>query len=259
MGRKTRWEAKRGNCHSQPKKWSPIPSVMVLHFGGTYKSGGIGSPFPVSQLQVGVSVRLTREVLFPVRSCWPVSSVLDTGTGANLVREDILLSGWDRILIPNKLLPRITNAGGIRMPVKGMITLFVQVGKLVRRFRFYVTPALGVPCILGCNFINLHVRSIHPKKRRIDLIEGAPVAISTGAGECQTSEKEPRVPTASLKFRLARKTMIPARSEMHVEVTSVDSGLHLVVHHSTSSKTPIALASGVADIRAHIPFRGLGS
>jgi hypothetical protein len=42
---------------------------------------------------------------------------------------------------------------------------------------------------------------------------------------------------------------------MHVEGTSADNRLHLVVHHSNSSKTPISLASGVVDIRAHIPFR----
>lgn len=205
--------------------------------------------FQSHNYKLGVSIGLTRAVLFPVRS------VLDTGAGPNLVREDILPSGWDRLLIPNLPLPRITNASGKRMPVKGVITLFVQVGNLVRRVRFYVTPGLGVPCILGCNFINLHVRSIHPKERRIDLIEGGSVAISTGAGACQISGKEPRTPTASPKVRLARKTVIPARCEMHVEVTSADNGLHLVVHHSTSSKTPIALASGVVDIRAQIPFR----
>jgi hypothetical protein len=86
-------------------------------------------------------------------------------------------------------------------------------------------------------------------------LEGGSVAISTGAGACQISGKEPRAPTASPKVRLARKTVVPARSEMHVEVTSADSGLHLVVHYPTSSKAPIALASGLADIRANILFR----
>jgi hypothetical protein len=141
------------------------------------------------------------------------------------------------------------------MPGKGVIIFFVQVGNLVRRVRFYVTPGLGVPCILGCNFINHHVRSLQPKQRRIDLMEGGSVSISTGVGASQISGKAPRTATASPKVRLARKTVIPARCEMHVDVTSADSGLHLVVHHSTSSKTPIALASGVSDIRAHIPFR----
>jgi hypothetical protein len=105
-----------------------------------------------------------------------------------------------------------------------------------------------------CNFISLHVRSIHPRERRIDLREGVSVAVSTGAGEYQICGKGPRTPTGSPKVRLARKTVVPARSEMHVEVTSADNGLHLVVHHSNSSETPISLASGVADIRAHIPF-----
>jgi hypothetical protein len=204
--------------------------------------------FQSHNYKLGVSVVLTRAVLFPVRS------VLDTGPGPNLVREDVLPSGWDRLLIPNLPLPRITNASGKRMPLKGVITLFVKVGTLVRR-RLYVTRGLGVPCILGCNFINLHVRSIHPKERRIDLIEGGRWPFSRGRVRATYPGRnfEPQRPHP--KVRLARKTVVPARSEMHVEVTSADSGLHLVVHHSTSSNTPIALASGVADIRAKIPFR----
>jgi hypothetical protein len=140
--------------------------------------------FQSRNYKLGVSVGLTRAVMFPVRT------VLDTGAGRNLVRDDILPSGWDRLLIPNIPLPWITNASGKRMPVKWVITLFVQVGKLVRRVRSYVTPGLGVPCIIGCNFINLHVRSIHPRERRIDLREEGSVAISTGAGACQISGKD---------------------------------------------------------------------
>jgi hypothetical protein len=90
---------------------------------------------------------------------------------------------------------------------------------------------------------------------RIDLREWGSVAISTGMGAFQISGKYPLAPTASPKGRLACKTVVPACSEMHVEVTSADNGLHLVVHHSNSSKTSISLASGVVDIRAYIPFR----
>jgi hypothetical protein len=66
------------------------------------------------------------------------------------------------------------------MPVRGVITLYVQVGDLVTRVRFYVVPGLGTHCILGCNFINHHVRSIHPKECRVDLNEGGSVSIASG-------------------------------------------------------------------------------
>jgi hypothetical protein len=98
-----------------------------------------------------VSVEVSRAVLAPVKA------VLDTGAVPNLVRDGILPKGWEPFLIQNQPLPRINNASGKRMPVRGLITLYVQVGDLVTRVRFYVVPGLGTPCILGCNFINLHV------------------------------------------------------------------------------------------------------
>jgi hypothetical protein len=85
----------------------------------------------------------------------PVRAVLDTGAGPNLVREDVLPNGWERLLVPDVALPRITNASGRRMSARGVIVLFVQVGGLLKRVRFYVTPGLAVPCILRCGFGHL--------------------------------------------------------------------------------------------------------
>jgi hypothetical protein len=123
-----------------------------------------------------VSLGVSRAVLAPVKA------VFDTGAGPNLVREAILPEGWESSLVPNQQLPRIHNASGKRMPVRGVIVLYVQVGDLLTRVCFYVVHGLGTPCILGCNFINLHVRSIHPKERRVDLNEGGSVAISESIG-----------------------------------------------------------------------------
>jgi hypothetical protein len=109
----------------------------------------------------------------------PVRPVFDTGAGPNLVRDYLLPRGWESLLIPGQPLPRITNASGKRNPVKGVIVLYLQVGDLRIRVLFYVVPGLCVPCIPGCNFIDLHVRSIHPKERLVELREGGPVAIST--------------------------------------------------------------------------------
>jgi hypothetical protein len=115
-----------------PKSRNGKPSRQLWSSASEEPTDAVGSAhlFQSHNYKLGVSVGLTRAVLFPVRS------VLDTGAGPNLVREDILPSGWDRLLIPNLLLSRITNASGRRMPAKGVITLFVQVGTLVRRVRF---------------------------------------------------------------------------------------------------------------------------
>jgi hypothetical protein len=117
-----------------------------------------------------------------------------------------------------------------------------------------VTPGLVVPCILGCNFINLHVRIIHPKERRVELNDGGSVAISSGVSACQavtpTRDLKP-----STKVRLSRRVVIPPRCEMHVDVITATGGLCLLVHHSKPSAGPDTLASGVAETRAHVPFR----
>jgi hypothetical protein len=185
----------------------------------------------------------------------PFKAVFDTGAGPNLVREGILPKGWERFLIPNRPLPRINNASGKRVPVRGVITLYVQVGDLVTRVRFYVVPGLGTPCILGCNFINLHVRSIHPKEHRVDLSEGGSVAIASGIDAENAASPQIREPTASTKVRLSRKTVIPPQREAHVEVTSAASGLYQIFHHNKPSAPAITLASGISEIRSNVPFR----
>jgi hypothetical protein len=68
-----------------------------------------------------VSVGVSRAVIAPVKA------VFDTGAGPNLVREVILPTGWERLIIPNQALPRINNASGRRMSLRGEIDLYVQV------------------------------------------------------------------------------------------------------------------------------------
>jgi hypothetical protein len=125
-----------------------------------------------------VSIGATANIQTPVRA------VLNTGAGPNSVREDVLPQIWERFLVQDVALPRITNASGRCMSARGVIVLFVQVGRLLKRVRFYVTPGLAVPCILGCGFINLYVKTMHPKERRVELTEGGSVAISNGPGAC---------------------------------------------------------------------------
>jgi hypothetical protein len=196
-----------------------------------------------------VSIGATANIQTPLRA------VLDTGAGPNLVREDVLPKGWERLLVPDVALPRITNASGIRMSARGVIVLFVQVVGLSKRVRFYVTPGQAVPFFLGCGFINLYVKTIHPRERRVELTEGGSVAISNGPDACGAAAASVRQPTPSTKVRLARRIIVPPRCEAHVEVTTAVEGLCLLLQHSRPSTGPVTLASGVAEIRSHVPFR----
>jgi hypothetical protein len=185
----------------------------------------------------------------------PVRAVFYTGADPNIVRDDILPKGWERIPSPSQPLPRITNASGKLMPIRGVVLLHLQVGDLRTLVRFYDVPGLGVPCILGCDFIDLHVRCIHSKERRVDLLEEGSVAISTDTRFDGTASAMSREPTPSRKIRLAHRTIIPPRTESHIEVTSACNGLQLVVHLSKPSGPPVTLAWGIAEIRAQVPFQ----
>jgi hypothetical protein len=127
------------------------------------------------------------------------------------------------------------------------------------RVRFYVTPGLAVPCILGCNFINLHVKAILPKDQKVILQEGGREAIAPGIGkeECGTTEfSDTRSTPPQSKLRLARKVMLPPRCEVHVMVESAGSGLCFLQNSSETYFTNgVSLANGVADIRRHVPFK----
>jgi hypothetical protein len=87
---------------------------------------------------------------------------------------------------------------------------------MLKRVPFMSHPA-GGSCILGCTFINLHVKA------------------------------------PSNKVLIAQLIVIPARFEAHFDVTTAVAGLCVLTHSSRSQV--ISLASGVADALSNVPFR----
>jgi hypothetical protein len=119
-----------------------------------------------------VSVGVSNSVLVPV------IAVFDTGAGPNPIREDVVPPNWETLRLRGVPIPKVMNASGRLLNSKGLIFLIVQVGNLLTRLRFYVTAGISVPCILGCNFIDRHVKSILPGDRRVELNDDGSVAIS---------------------------------------------------------------------------------
>jgi Retroviral aspartyl protease len=196
------------------------------------------------------SVGDSKAVLFPVRA------VLDTGADPNLVREDILPKDWERWRVPNITLPRITNASAKQILAKGAIVFYVQLGTTVHRVRFYVAPGLAVPCILGCKFINLHVKAILPKEKKVEPHDGASVAIANESDSAsKASTKEPAM-LASTKFRAAPRVVIPHRCEAQVAVQTAASELCLIQNRiRAGSGQGLSLANGIAEVRPQVPFK----
>ena len=188
----------------------------------------------------------------------PVVAVLDTGAGPNLIREDVLPPNWESLRLRGVPIPRVMNASGRLLHSKGVMVLILQVGGLRTRVRFYVTPGLAVPCILGCNFIDRHVRSILPGDRRVELREGGSVAITeNSSGSVEPSTGNPTAAqTPSTKLRVAKAIMLPPRSEAHVSVQTASSGLKFLQSKAmTAESLGITMANGVAEVRPHVPFR----
>jgi hypothetical protein len=64
---------------------------------------------------------------------YPLHAVLDTGAGNNLVWDDALPAHREIMLLPDVSLLRITNAIDRRMPARGVLILYMQVGNLLKR------------------------------------------------------------------------------------------------------------------------------
>jgi hypothetical protein len=90
-----------------------------------------------------------------------------------------------------------------------VIVLYVQLGTTVHRVRFYAAPGLAVPCILGCNFFNTHVKAILPKEKKVDLHDGASVAISNESDSASNAPILEPMTLASTKVRAAQRFIIP--------------------------------------------------
>jgi hypothetical protein len=85
----------------------------------------------------------------------PVRAILDTGTGPNLIREEILPEDWERSRLSGTPAYQIIGAGGLPLRQRGVITMHVQLETLRVQSRFVVVTSLAAECILGCQFINM--------------------------------------------------------------------------------------------------------
>ena len=188
----------------------------------------------------------------------PVFAILDTGAGPNLVREDVLPEDWLRYRVAGDTTYQVIGAGGRSLPQRGVVTLWVQLGRLRAQARFIVVKNLAAACILGCQFIDRHVKSIHPKEKRVLLNDGTSVAILHAANPPAMGETEGergRNSTPSTKIRIARFAKIPARSESLVEVQCDAPGLRFLQGSLRHSSMGVYMANGLAEILPNRIFR----
>jgi hypothetical protein len=73
----------------------------------------------------------------------PVRTILDTGAGPNLIREEILPEDWERSRLSVTPAYQIIGAGGRPLRQKGVIKMHVQLGTLRVQSRFVVVTSLA--------------------------------------------------------------------------------------------------------------------
>jgi hypothetical protein len=185
-----------------------------------------------------------------------VRAILDTGAGPNLVREDLLPEDWERYRLTDEPRFNVVGAGGKRLRQKGVISMFVELGRLRVKARFLVIAGLAAECILGCQFIDRYVQSILPKEKRILLSDNSAVYILQDSDPLATPAKKAKPPPAppSTKIRVARSVMVPSQGESLVVVQCAAPGLRFLQSRSSMDSHGVYMANGIAEILPLQPF-----
>jgi hypothetical protein len=157
----------------------------------------------------------------------PVSAILDTRSGPNLIRKK---SSWECYRIPGPPEFHIVGAGGRRLLQKGSITLIVQLGTIKVQARFIVMEDLAAECILGCQFIDRQVQAILPMEKRVTLTNGGviPIIHDSGPPVCERQPTPPKELPPSTKVRVPKMIVLPPRSECVVPVQCAAPGLRFL-------------------------------
>jgi hypothetical protein len=119
---------------------------------------------------------------------------------------------WSRYHVADAPFYNIVGAGGKRLRQKGVITLFVQVGNLRTQARFIYVHSLAAECILGCQFIDRHVRSMLPKEKQVLLSDDSVISILQDSATLPDLRKRgtPTKPIlASTKVEVAKFRILP--------------------------------------------------
>jgi hypothetical protein len=143
-----------------------------------------------------------------------VRAILDTGAGPNLVRDISFLPEYcERYRLTEEPRFNVVGAGGKRLRQKGVISMFVELGRLRVKARFLVIAELEAECILGCQLIDRYVQSILPKEKRILLSDNSAVYILQDSDPLATpaQKAKPLPAPPSTKIRVARSVMFPSQ------------------------------------------------
>ena len=91
------------------------------------------------------------------RNLRPLPSVFDTGSGPNLIRDSALFDSWERCLVKNETVPRLGDANGRPLRLRGMVPIRARFRNSFYPLPFIVADSLGVDVFSGTRFMIEHV------------------------------------------------------------------------------------------------------
>ena len=195
---------------------------------------------------IGLSYSLMRRML----------TILDTGAGPNLIREDEL-DGDLTDLVKKKSTPELYDANKNPLEVTGTIDLTVQLGTRTLVAPFLVVPKLAVPALLCADFCDEHVETIRPRRRIVELDDGTTIPIvrrrfnNSLRDESSTYAKLPEIRPnrRGNKQNVLRSTTnvwIPPNSQRGIEVKTTGHGLMTIESiQRQHSQHQLAVANGI--------------
>ena len=190
-------------------------------------------------------------------------SVLDSGSGPNFVRSDVLPDGFERYL---KSGPVLAVCDANRNPIRtiGRIDLVVRLGTRLVKLEFVVCQKLACPVVLGCDYMDRFVEAILPRKRLVELDDGTTVPITRRP--MRRPPNSPPLPVeqeyttsggrTSPKVRVAKAVELQPGTQTFVEVTTERHGtMVLQPIESLFAKSSVVATNGVVQVEPNQVFR----
>jgi hypothetical protein len=187
-------------------------------------------------------------VQFVLGTTRPTLAILDSGASFNIVHEHALPKGWKQSpdVDPNGDTRNLQDASGKVTQNVGTIYLNIHVGQEQKRLRFLVMKNLAVPMILGCEFLDEHVKSIYPKEKRVELQSGQSLPLYTRLIR--------RLPTP---VYVAQNVVLAPYSETNIMVHTDNEGtcyMQEEIKRKHSRQPRYAVASGISSMYPKKPF-----
>ena len=207
----------------------------------------------------------------------PHKTVVDTGSGYNVIRRDSLPPLWRHFRVTDVDAPKLADANGNPLPVQYTVRLRIRFGNALYTVDFHVVDRLTVPVLIGTQFLDAHCEAIRCRKRLFQLTRATVPIIGYGDARQQYSDarteaegrqylnkkmsRPDRDDSRTLtQLKLARALEIPAYTQAKATVSTKMDGLVLIEpKNSLHDRYRIRVANGVHDVPAERPFEVLVS